>query len=63
MNDVNNLLVLSNANAFISKILERINNRERLADKEEGTDDAVDKNNEATKLGALTLTRLIGGAL
>lgn len=63
MKSTNNLLVLSTANAFVSKILERINSREFIADVESEGSTVLDTNNESSKLGLLTLTRLVGDSL
>lgn len=59
MNETNNLLVLANANAFMNKILECIERRSL----KQGDVNTVDTSAETTRLGAVALTRLIGGGL
>lgn len=59
MNETNNLIVLANANAFMNKILECI---DRRSDKNEGNVQ-TEASAETTHLGAVALTRLIGGGL
>lgn len=63
MKDTNNILVMATANAFVSKILERINRLENRAVTDDESLKVLDQNNESTKLGLLTLTRLVGDSL